>query len=74
MLQVRHASLDKHAILLGKNMHYLRKTKFTTLYSNMWWLNNITFFTLEDVDSIITRLVRVYEFGPHHTDSSYHAV
>ena len=29
---------------IRKNMHYLRKTKFTTLYSNMWWLNNIKFY------------------------------
>ena len=55
-------------------MHYLREIKVTTLYSNMWWLNNMTLFTSEDADSIITQLDHVYEFGPHHTGSSYSAV
>ena len=55
-------------------MNYLRKTKVTTLYSNMGWLNNMTLFTPEEAGSIITQLDHVYEFGPHHTGSSYNAV
>ena len=57
---------------MRKHMHYLRKTKGTTLYCNMWWIMKL--FTFEDADSIITQLEYVYEFGPHHTGSSYSAV
>ena len=70
-----------------KNMHYETNMQFYDEKSCTNYLKlksqhskqhvvakQMTLFSFEGADSIITQLDHVYEFGPHHTGSSYSAV
>ena len=83
----KHAIWEKHAILWWKIMQYERNMQFYDEKSCTNYLKlksqhskqhvvakQMTLFSFEGADSIITQLDHVYEFGPHHTGSSYSAV